>query len=211
MAPRSSTATVRTPAQWYCTIIGATLVVVGILGFIADSSFGTGSSVQGSNLVIFEVNGWHNIVHLASGIFLLAMSPRRRTAKTAAMAFGAVYGLVAIWGLIDGNDVIGLVPVNGADNVLHILLAALGLVTGAISDADDWDARDRVGDGRGTDQRVGRSSAEPAGTGTPRFERSAGEAPAERGAGEAGAERAAGETAPPRRGRQRDEGLRNRR
>src|SRR4051812_41891087 len=129
----------RTPAQWYCTIIGAVLTLVGILGFIANSSFGHGGHVQGDNLVIFEVNGWHNLVHLASGLFLLAMSPKRRTAKTAALAFGIVYGLVAIWGLVDGNDVLGLVPVNPADNVLHILLAALGIITGAVSDKDDWD------------------------------------------------------------------------
>src|SRR5690242_3444047 len=92
-----------TPAQWYCLLGGAALLVAGIVGFIADSSFNAGSDVQGSNLIIFEVNGWHNLVHIASGALLLAAFRRRDLAKTVAIAFSAVYGIVTIWGLIDGN------------------------------------------------------------------------------------------------------------
>ena len=57
----------KTPAQLYSLVFGAVLLLVGILGFIANSSFDTGSGVQGDNLIAFEVNGWHNLVHLASG------------------------------------------------------------------------------------------------------------------------------------------------
>jgi uncharacterized protein DUF4383 len=190
MASRTDARGARTPAQWYCTIVGATLVLVGLLGFLADSGFDTGSAVQGDKLVVFEVNGWHNLVHVASGLFLLALAPRRRAARTAALAFGAVYGIVALWGLIDGNDVLGLLPVNGADNVLHVLLAALGLIAGAVSDGDDRRVEPTTGPALG-DERAGEIAAGPTD-------------------GEArGVER--GEPAPaPRRGRMRDEGLRNR-
>ena len=58
----------RTPAQLYSLLFGITLLAVGILGFIANSSFGSGSNVQGSDFIIFEVNGWHNLVHIASGL-----------------------------------------------------------------------------------------------------------------------------------------------
>src|SRR5205085_3496503 len=118
----------RTPAQWFCSIFGPVLLLVGILGFIADANFDTGSAVQGDGFLGFEVNGWHNVIHIASGAFLLAMAKKRRTAKTATIAFGAIYGLVTIIGLIDGNDVLGLFPVNPADNVLHILLSIGSLV-----------------------------------------------------------------------------------
>jgi uncharacterized protein DUF4383 len=97
-------------------------VLVGLLGFIAESAFETGSSVQGDDLIIFEVNGWHNVVHIASGLFLLALMRRHDTARLAALSFGAIYGSVTIIGLIDGNDVLGLFPVNAADNILHIVL-----------------------------------------------------------------------------------------
>jgi uncharacterized protein DUF4383 len=112
----------RSPAQVFCLVVGATLVLVGIVGFFAESAFDTGSGVQGSDLIIFEVNGWHNVVHLASGLFLLALMGRHDTARLAALSFGAIYAVVTIIGLVDGEDVLGLFPVNPADNVLHIVL-----------------------------------------------------------------------------------------
>src|SRR4051794_38293394 len=102
----------RTFAQWYCLVAGVVLVVAGLLGFIADSSFDTGSAIQGDKLFGLEVNGWHNLVHLASGIVLLAAANTRPTAKTIAIAFGVVYAFVALWGLIDGDEVFSLFPIN---------------------------------------------------------------------------------------------------
>ena len=130
-----------TPAQMYCLAAGATLLLAGILGFIADSSFDTGNAIQGDELVLFEVNGWHNLVHILSGVVLLAAYRRWDTARNVAIGFGLVYGVVTIIGLIDGEDVLGLLPVNGADHVLHILLSALGLITGFMSPATNRTAR----------------------------------------------------------------------
>ncbi len=132
-AAAARTAAGRTPAQLYCLVAGATLLLAGILGFVADSSFDTGDAVQGGDLIVFEVNGIHNLVHIASGLVLLAAFARRAAARTVAIAFGVVYGVVAIIGLVDGEDVLGLFPVNGADHVLHIALAALGIITGLMS------------------------------------------------------------------------------
>ena len=120
----------RSPARVFCLVVGATLVLVGVLGFIAESAFDTGSGVDGENLIIFEVNGWHNLVHIASGLFLLALMGRHDTARVAALSFGAVYGVVTIIGLVDGEDVLGLFPVNAADNVLHILLTIAAFAAG---------------------------------------------------------------------------------
>ena len=127
----------RTPAQWYCLLAGLTLLLAGVLGFVADATFNTGDGVQGDELVVFEVNAIHNIVHVASGLVLLAASPKRPTARAVALGFGVVYGLVAIIGLIDGEDVLGLIPINAADNVLHVALAALGIIAGLMSRGDD--------------------------------------------------------------------------
>src|SRR5918998_3053053 len=143
----------RTPAQWYCLLAGLSLLLAGILGFIVDSSFDTGDGIQGGELLsIFEVNGIHNLIHLASGLVLLAASPKRASAKTVAIAFGLVYGIVTIIGLIDGETVLGLIPVNPADNILHIALSLLGLITGFMSrGSDDVPANEprTVGEKRG--------------------------------------------------------------
>jgi hypothetical protein len=127
----------RTPAQWYCLLAGVSLLLAGAFGFLSDSSFDTGDGIDGDRFLGFEVNAIHNLVHLASGLLLVAASPKRASARAVALGFGLVYGLVAIIGLIDGRDVLGLIPVNSADNLLHIALAALGILTGLISRDDD--------------------------------------------------------------------------
>jgi hypothetical protein len=126
----------RSPAQLYSLIFGATLLLAGIVGFFVDSSFGdVGSNVQGDELIAFEVNGWHNIVHVLSGLLGLAVASNRAYARAYALGFGAVYLVVAIWGFATGDQVLfGLIPVNGADNVLHLLISLAGIAAGLASD-----------------------------------------------------------------------------
>src|SRR5215207_3402430 len=94
----------RTPAQWYCLLAGLALLLAGIFGFISDSSFETGDGIQGDRFLGFEVNAIHNLIHIGSGLVLLAASPKRASARAVALGFGLVYGLVAIIGLISRND-----------------------------------------------------------------------------------------------------------
>ncbi|MBW3609661.1 MAG: DUF4383 domain-containing protein [Actinobacteria bacterium] len=76
-----------TPAQIYSLVFGATLLLAGIAGFFADASFTTGDDVQGGQLFgLFEVNGWHNLVHVVSGVVLLAAAPRTRACSPSASA-----------------------------------------------------------------------------------------------------------------------------
>ena len=128
----------KTPAQIYSLVFGATLLLAGIIGFFVNASFGDlGSNVNGEDLVVFEVNGWHNLVHIASGALGLALAGSRPGARGFALGFGAVYLLVAVWGLIVGDQVLfGLIPINGADNVLHLLIALAGLGAGFASPDD---------------------------------------------------------------------------
>ena len=143
----------RTPAQWFCLLAGATLLLVGLLGFIADASFDVAGSadgdrlgnadgqLQGDGFLGFEVNGWHNVVHILSGLLLLSAFRSRKAARTVALVFGIAYALVTIIGLIDGNDVLGFIPVNGADNVLHLALSAVAILAALASRGDDGHGR----------------------------------------------------------------------
>jgi hypothetical protein len=127
----------RIPAQVYALTFGAVLLAVGVIGFAIDASFDTGSGVQGDELILFEVNGWHNLVHIASGALGLALAGSRAGARAFALGFalgfGAVYLVVTIWGFADGSSVLSLIPVNAADNFLHLAIAALGLAAGFAS------------------------------------------------------------------------------
>ena len=89
--------------------------------------------MEGSDLIVFEVNGWHNIVHILSGLLGLALWRRRDSARAYALGFGAVYLVVTIWGFATGDQVLWLLPVDTADNLLHLVIAAAGLAAGLSS------------------------------------------------------------------------------
>jgi hypothetical protein len=122
----------RTPAQVFALVFGAVLTLAGVLGFFVSASFDVGSDTPRDTLVLFDVNGWHNLVHVASGALGLAVAGSVAAARTYALALGAVYVVVTIAGFIagDGGTIIGLVPVNTEDNLLHLLIAIAGIGAG---------------------------------------------------------------------------------
>jgi hypothetical protein len=138
----------KTPAQIYALVFGVILLLIGILGFFADASFEAGSNISGGELLGFEVNGWHNLVHIASGLLGLAVWSDAAKARAYAIAFGSVYLVVTIWGFITGDNVLWLIPVNTADNFLHLVIAATGLLAGFASDPRTRSAT--AGNGRST-------------------------------------------------------------
>jgi len=65
----------RSPAQLYALIFGVVLVAVGILGFFYEASFSSGDDAERDAVLgILDVNGWHNLVHIASGVVGLAVA-----------------------------------------------------------------------------------------------------------------------------------------
>jgi hypothetical protein len=80
---------------------------------------------------MFAVNTNHNIVHILSGVVLLAGVYSALGASLALKIVGLVYGAVAVLGLYVGPGMLlGLVHVNAADNYLHVVLAAVILAAG---------------------------------------------------------------------------------
>jgi hypothetical protein len=121
------------PARVYALVIGLALVAAGILGFFYSSDFGDPGDVD-AVLGILDVNGWHNVVHIATGaVGLIAYSAGASASRTYALGFGAIYLVIAIWGFIigDGEAILSIVPVNTEDNVLHLLIGIAGLAAGA--------------------------------------------------------------------------------
>jgi Domain of unknown function (DUF4383) len=120
----------RSPAQIYALVVGVTLVAAGILGFFYSASFGTGDGTgRDAVLGILDVNGWHNLVHLATGALGLALAASYGGARGYALGLGVVYLVVALLGFIvgDGDEIVNLIPVNTEDNVLHLLLGVGGV------------------------------------------------------------------------------------
>lgn len=120
-------------AQVVAGALGLVLVVAGLVGLAVDSTFETGSGLQGSRLLGLEVNGWHNVVHIASGLLLLSGVGSRNAARAVCRLFGVAYIVVTIAGIAGGSDAFGLIPINTADDVLHGVLAFVALWAAALS------------------------------------------------------------------------------
>lgn len=126
----------RTPAMLYALLVGAVLVIAGIIGFFYESAFTSDEDVREAVFGILEVNGWHNLVHVLTGALgLVAFQAGAAAARIYALGIGAVYIVVAIWGFIlgDGGSILSIIPVNTEDNVLHVALGVVGLGAGAAS------------------------------------------------------------------------------
>jgi hypothetical protein len=128
----------RSPAQVYALVIGLTLVVAGIAGFFYSASFSTGDGTERDAVLgILDVNGWHNIVHIASGAVGLAVMGSYGGARAYALGLGAVYLVVTVLGFIagDGDEIFNIIPVNTEDNVLHLLIGLAGIGAGLATPA----------------------------------------------------------------------------
>jgi hypothetical protein len=118
------------PAMLYAGVAGATLVVVGIVGFFYNAEFTSDESVRDAVFGVLDVNGWHNLVHILTGVLgLLAYGAGAHAARTYALTLGVVYLVVAVWGFAvgDGDSILSIVPVNTEDNILHLLLGVAGV------------------------------------------------------------------------------------
>jgi hypothetical protein len=119
----------RTFAQWFCLIGGAVLVVRGTSVLLTGPAF----ALPGE--------GWHATFHVVSGALLLAVHSRRSLAYAATAAFALAYGIVAIVGILDGHDVLGVIPVGTRDNLVHSVYVVIPLVVLAFGPARSLPAR----------------------------------------------------------------------
>ena len=133
-APRTSIAA--SPARLAAAALGVLFLALGILGFTP----GITSNLQGITFIghesgaqllgLFQVSILHNIVHMLFGVVGLVAARTSRSSVAFLIGGGIVYFALTAYGLaIDHASAANFVPVNGADNVLHLGLgvAMVGL------------------------------------------------------------------------------------
>jgi hypothetical protein len=130
---KTSTASAH-PVRQAATAVAAVFLLVGILGFIPgvttdyDGMTFAGHESTAMLLGVFHVSILHNIVHLLFGIAGLALARTPAGARSFLIGGGAVYLVLWLYGLvIDHDSAANFVPVNGADNWLHLVLG-LGMI-----------------------------------------------------------------------------------
>ena len=126
--------------QSLAKLVGIVFLLVGVLGFVpgittnyGDLSF-AGHDSGAELLGIFQVSILHNIVHLLFGVAGLALAKTADGARTFLIGGGVIYLVLWLYGLvIDKDGSANFVPVNAADNWLHLALGAGMIVLGVIT------------------------------------------------------------------------------
>lgn len=118
----------RTWPQWLALVFGAIYVVIGIVGFFLTGFDDFIAHDTGETLLGFEINGMHNVVHLVIGAAGLLLARTLAGARTYGWLLAIGYGAAFVYGLIAIGETWDFLSLNAADNVLHVLTAAVGLV-----------------------------------------------------------------------------------
>ena len=148
-SPKSS------PRSW------RSFLAVGLLGFVPgitsnyDQLTFAGHHSDAALLGIFNVSVLHNLVHLAFGVAGIALARTFNSARSYLIGGGVVYLVLFIYGLvIDHDSSANFVPVDNADNWLHLGLAVAMIALGAALGR----TRDDTGQPVGTDSRTHNST-----------------------------------------------------
>jgi hypothetical protein len=128
-----------TPVQTAATVVAALFLVIGVLGFIPgvttdfDEMAFAGDESEAMLLGVFQVSVLHNIVHLLFGVVGLALARTFSGARNFLIGGGVVYLVLWIYGLVvDESSSANFVPVNDADDWLHLVLGVGMILLGVL-------------------------------------------------------------------------------
>src|SRR5215213_2233711 len=129
----------RTNVQKAALAVGIVFLLVGVLGFIPgittnyDQLEFASADSEAMLLGVFQVSILHNIVHLLFGALGLVMARSASGARTYLVFGGIVYLVLFLYGLLVGQDsAANFVPVNTADDILHLLLGIGMILLGVV-------------------------------------------------------------------------------
>lgn len=116
--------------QLIVLIVGAAYMLFGMLGFffLDDATTALAGNDTRDLLLVFELNGLQNLVHLAIGVVGLICAAGQRAARRYGLLLAVVGLALFVFGAIAaGNTDINFLSLNWPDNILHGLTALLGL------------------------------------------------------------------------------------
>lgn len=133
------------PARLWCLVVGAFLLLTGVVGFFYTADFGTGDAVTVSYIYgVLASNGWDNIAFVVLGIPLLLAA--RDYAPQAALAGSITFTAIVLLGiaalgdsgvpfLAENDAIIQALPVATFDLCLYAVVAVLGFWAWRVSTA----------------------------------------------------------------------------
>lgn len=121
--------------RYFALILGIFYLIVGILGFFPallqtipmDEPNVFVDFLKGRLLGIFPVNVLHTLVHLGVGIWGIVAYRTLTSSRGFAKGIAVIFGVLFLMGIIPIlQTTFGLIPLYGADVILHLVTALLG-------------------------------------------------------------------------------------
>ena len=113
-------------AQAWMALVGLVLVAAGVIGFLNTPLAGSANALLATDTV-------HNVVHVATGLFALAIAfgLKGEAQVNAVLGFGVLYVIIFVAVLLSPN-LFGLfsVSANAPIHVIHALVAGVTLAVG---------------------------------------------------------------------------------
>ncbi|NBE94686.1 DUF4383 domain-containing protein [Nonomuraea sp. KC401] len=129
----------RSPVQVAALVVGLVFLLVGVLGFIPGITTNYGDMQFASHhseamlLGIFQVSILHNIVHLLFGVAGVMLARSWSGARAYLIVGGIIYLVLWLYGLlINQESAANFVPLNTADNWLHLFLGVGMIALGVL-------------------------------------------------------------------------------
>ncbi|MFF3856770.1 DUF4383 domain-containing protein [Micromonospora sp. NPDC002575] len=150
----------RTRVQVAAVAVAALFLLLGVLGFVPGITTGyddltfAGHHSGAELLGLFQVSVLHNALHLIFGLAGLALARSVAGARLFLAGGGALYLGLCLYGLFvrfaeNEQGAANFIPLNGADDFLHLLLGLGMLALGLL-------LSDRVGTGGRLDDPIDR-------------------------------------------------------
>jgi hypothetical protein len=120
-------------AQLFALVVGVTYLAVGLVGFAATGFTGVVTD-GGDKLIGFDLNIFHNVVHLVIGGLLLVVSrlPDPVIAQGVLIGGGLVYILAALLGFLNELQILSIDDELALDNFLHLFSGLAALIVGIL-------------------------------------------------------------------------------
>jgi len=101
------------PARLFAAAAGALLLVLGVVGFFYEASFGSLDAYEEA-LGAFQVNGWLNLLYIATGAAGVLVAGA--SSRGYALAMGVIYVALAVvgWGSEGLNLAVGVLGLAAA-------------------------------------------------------------------------------------------------
>lgn len=117
----------RTLPQTIALAFGAIYLLIGIVGFFITGFGDFFAHDPEKTLIIFDINGAHNVVHILIGVAGLLLARTLAGARTYGWLLAAGYGAAFLYGVFAVGQDWDFLNLNWADNVLHLATAAVGV------------------------------------------------------------------------------------